>query len=515
VIPGWPAILGLALLALPLVPPLHGADHAASQAAVKPITLRDALQTALLNNRALQIERINPTVARLTLNASSGYYDPIVTGQFRRENVSDSGAFDPANPAVDTGFRSESTIAGLGLTGFLPLGGLYNFSGDYGHSSGSRDFLNFDSYRANASVSLEQPLLKNSWIDSPRLTIRVNKKNLQISEDGVRFVAMDVLNQVQQGYHGLAAAWSAQRVQEDLLDTRTRFLRSVQRQIEVGKLTALDERIAQSQRAKVETELIAASHVVALAENNLKLLLGTSREDWPAQRLTPAEPLLAVGESFDLGTSWNYGRAQRPDLAQLTREVEKANLNVQFRRNQLFPALDVIGAYGRRGADAVQAFPPDRPSASASTAFRQIGRGDSPSDMIGLVFTMPLSRAAERANFRAGKELKKQAELLVRQKEELILREISDAIYSAQFGLERVASARRFREYATAALEAEEAKLAGGTSTLIFVLQFQADLAAARSAEIQAKLDYQNAVSQLHFAEGSILERNKMEIEFR
>jgi outer membrane protein TolC len=482
---------------------------------LRQLSLRDAIQTALEHNRTLQIERVNPEVARLTLKASTGYCDPLLTSQVRRENVADSGAFDPANPAVDTGFESESTVAGVGLNGYLPFGGLYNIGGNYGHSTGSRNFLNFDSYRAGASIYLQQPILRNSWIDQPRLTIRVNKRNLQISEEGVRFVAMNIINLTQQGYYDLAAAWDHLRSRQDLIATRERFLRTIQRQVEVGMLTMQEEKVALSQRATALTDLISASNAVALAGNNLKTLMGNTGATWDEQFLQPSERLIVIRETFDLNASWQHGIAQRPDLAQLIKEMEKAHLHVKFQRNQLFPALDVIGSYGRRGSTAVQAFPPDHPSASSSEVFSQIGRGDAPSDMIGLVLTVPLMRTTDRANFRAGKELKKQAELLVKQKEELILREISDSIHTARFGLDRVEAARRAVEAAEAALTTEESKLAGGKSSIIFVLQFQSDLAAARAAEIQARLEYNKAVSQLHYAEGAILERHKIELEFR
>jgi outer membrane protein TolC len=479
------------------------------------IRLRAAIESALRHNRTLQIERGNPEIARLSLSMSYGHYDPSLTSQVRRENVSDSGAFDPANPAVDTGFDSESTVTGIGLGGFLPLGGLYNLGGTYGHSTGSRNFLNFDSYRVNASIFLQQPLLKNSWIDLPRLTIRVNKRNLEISEEGVRFVAMDVINQVQQSYFDLAAAWDTLRARQDLLETREKLLRGIQHQVEVGMLTPQEEKVAHAQRATALTDLILTSNAVALAGNNLKTLMGNSGPTWDEQLLRPLDPLVAVSEPFDLNTSWQQAIARRPDLVQLMKEVEKASLNLKFRRNQLFPAVDLIGSYGRRGANAVQAFPPDKPVASAGEAFGQIGSGDAPSDMIGVMLTVPLMRTSDRAQYRIGKELKKQAELLVKQKEELILREISDAIHTARFGLDRVRAARRAVEFAEAALAAEEQKLTGGRSSIIFVLQFQTDLVVARAAEIQARADYNKAVSQLHFAEGRLLERSKVELEFR
>jgi outer membrane protein TolC len=488
------------------------------QDAVPPgpgLRLRDALQTALLHNRNLQIERINPEVARMTLRGSWGWYDPLFTTQVRRENVTDSGAFDPTNPGVETGFSSESDLANMGLFGYLPSGLTYNLAGSYGQSSGERNFLNFDSYRVSAGIYLQQPLLRNMWIDLPRLSIRVNKRNLTITEQGVRFVAMDVMNSVQQGYYDLLFAWESLRVQQELLTARKQLLRNTQRLIEVGTLTVLEERVAASQVARVETDLISASNTVALAGNNLKTLMGIAGSDWTQDLIVPADRLIVTANAFNLNDSWERGLNQRPDLIQLVVSLEKAELNLKFYRNQLFPGLDLIGSYGRRGATSVQAFPPDKPRASASEALDQFKDGVAPSDMIGVLFTLPLTRTLERANYRSGKYQKRQAELLVDQKKELVLREISDAMHAARFSLDRFQSARHAVEFSESALKAEEEKLAGGKSSLNFVLLFQADFASAKTAEIQARQVYNKAISALHFAEGTILERNNIQFEFQ
>jgi outer membrane protein TolC len=479
------------------------------------LRLRDAMQTALLHNRNLQIERIIAEVARMTLSGSYGWYDPLFTGQVRRENVADSGAFDPANPGIDTDFDAQNDIANVGLFGYLPSGLTYNLTGTYGQSSGERNFLNFDSYRVSAGIYLQQPLLRNMWIDLPRLIIRVNKRNLTITEQGVRFVAMDVMNSVQQGYYDLIFAWENLRVQQELLAARKQLLHNTQRLIEVGTLTVLEERVAAAQVARVETDLISASNIVALAGNSLKTLMGVGGSEWNQDLIVPADRLIVTANALDLTGSWERGLSQRPDLIQLVKSLEKAELNLKFYRNQLFPSLDIIGAYGRRGATSVQAFPPDKPRASASEALDQFKDGAAPSDMIGLLFTLPLTRTLERANYKSGKYQKKQAELLVDQKKELILREISDAMHAARFSLDRFQSARQAVEFSEAALKAEEQKLAGGTSSLNFVLLFQADFASAKTAEIQARQIYNKAISALHFAEGTILDRNNIQFEFQ
>ena len=88
----------------------------------KLVTLEECIQTALLQNRDLQIERLNPEIARATLSGSYGYYDPLLAMDARTENASDSGGFDPADFSRDAIYDAESEVAKAGLTGFLPTG---------------------------------------------------------------------------------------------------------------------------------------------------------------------------------------------------------------------------------------------------------------------------------------------------------------------------------------------------------------------------------------------------------
>jgi outer membrane protein TolC len=71
------------------------------------------------------------------------------------------------------------------------------------------------------------------------------------------------------------------------------------------------------------------------------------------------------------------------------------------------------------------------------------------------------------------------------------------------------------REYAEAALQAEQKKLESGKSTSFQVLQLQKDLTDARGAEIRALADYNNALAQLSLAEGTTLLRHKIDVEVR
>ena len=481
---------------------------------VAALSLKEVTKRALINNRQLQIEQINPEIARFTLSASRGIYDPIFQSLAQSESTSDTGGFDPANFSNDAIFDAESEVISSGFTGYLPSGLTYTLGGNYAHSQGTRNFLNFDSYKVGASITVQQPLLKNFWIDQPRWTIQVNKRNLKISELGVRFVAMNVINLTQQGYYDLAFAWDNHRIYRDLLETRSEFLKGIRRQIELGMMTVLEEKLAQSQEAMAQTDLVSARNGIGLASNNLRSLIGTAGTNWTQELLAPTDSLLAIPHLIDRQSSWSTGLKQRPDLLQLAINLENAELTVRYRKNQLFPMLNVIGSYGLKGSDAIQAFPPDKPIADFSSAWSEIESRSAPNAAVGVLFSIPLTRTAERANYKMSRELRKQAELLLRQKEEMVLREISDAADLAQFSFERFEASRNAARFATNALEAEEQKLRGGTGSIFMVLQAQTDLARARITEVSAKRDFNKALAQLYFTEGTLLERYGAEIKF-
>ncbi len=121
----------------------------------------------------------------------------------------------------------------------------------------------------------------------------------------------------------------------------------------------------------------------------------------------------------------------------------------------------------------------------------------------------------ERSQYRSSQDLRAQTELRLRQHEENLRREIADACAIARAAWSRINLTREARQRSGEVLAAEERKLAGGKSTVYFVLQFQSDLAQARTAESRARADHLQALVRLHFADGTLLERvgGRLEIE--
>ncbi len=184
--------------------------------------------------------------------------------------------------------------------------------------------------------------------------------------------------------------------------------------------------------------------------------------------------------------------------------LEKQAYTVRFARNQLFSQLDVIGSVGY-GAS----------SSSLNGYLGQLRARDNPFYSIGGQMTIPLENTGARNSLRAAKATREQIELQLKQVQQNVLITIENDIATANTRFQQVDATREARIYAEAALSAEQKKLESGKSTSFVVLQLTKDLTAARSAEISALANYNDALAQLSLDEGSTLERRRITLEMK
>src|SRR5205823_4285581 len=117
------------------------------------------------------------------------------------------------------------------------------------------------------SFTIDQPILRNFWIDSPRATILINKKNLQISEWQLRNQLITTIAAVEAAYYDLIFLRENVKVQRTALDLANQLLRENKKRVEVGALAPLDEKQAESQVAASLAALIEAEQNYAIQQN--------------------------------------------------------------------------------------------------------------------------------------------------------------------------------------------------------------------------------------------------------
>ena len=487
--------------ALALVVSAAPTAEAQSSAPFRELTLEDCIRMALARNFDVQIQRFNPQISRFNLEASRGGYDPnwtfSGTERFSKSDVQVDPEFNVVIGGAETTTESgQSTVSGI-----IPTGLNYSLCSSANRRSGNR-FLG-SQYDTTLGVQLTQPLLKNLWIDAPRLAIRTGRLDLKISKHRLKDTIIRAVTQVENAYYDLIFAVRNVEVQRKSLALAEQLLEDNRKRVKVGSMAPLEEKQAESQVAARRADLISAIQTLATQQNTLKNLLTDDYIAWSDIEIKPLETLVAVEAPFDKQASWRRGIAARPDLLILKEQLERENINVRYRHNQLFPALDLTASYNQIGLDT-------NPGDTLGEALS----GNNPNYSIGARVTIPLGNRAARNRYQASKIAKMQAILRVKQTEQTVLVEIDNAIRNAESTYRRVEATRDAREYAEAALAAEQKKLANGASTSFVVLQMQRDVTTARSSEIRAMADYNKALAGVASSEASTLERKNIELDF-
>jgi len=211
-----------------------------------------------------------------------------------------------------------------------------------------------------------------------------------------------------------------------------------------------------------------------------------------------------VPENPDLQECWRVGLEKRPDLLQAKATVEKQHITIKYNYNQLFPEVDITGSYGRNATDL-----------TLGQNLTTIRQGNFPYFSYGLSLSFPLGNSSARYNYRSAKASLEQLLLQLKKVEATVVLAIDNDVKTVRADLLKIDSTRQARQYAEDALQAEQTKLEHGKSTSFVVLQLQNNLTAARSAEIRALADYNIALEQLAFDDGTTLERNRIELQIR
>jgi len=459
-------------------------------AATRAMSLADCIQEAVTHNFDVQVQRYNPQISLYELYADYGGYDPTfnISGQHDYNNQGPDGTY----PAItkDNSFKSD-------IGGALPWGMTYDLSGN-----AKKQYYPTNDSSGTIQAQVTQPLLKNFWIDSTRLTIRVAKNRLKYSEQGLREQIITSVTAVENAYYELIYALDNVTVQQEALDLAQTQLDQDKQRVQIGTLAPLSVQSDEAQVASSRASLIAAQSTLETDQDTLKNLLTDNYGQWHDTDIQPMATLTAPMQSFDLQDSWNKGMTERPDLLQARLNVEEQGIQLKFDRNQIFPELDLVGTLGYNGEG--QQF---------GDTFSQFNETDRPFYSYGMQLSIPLGNIKARNSLKSDKATLQQLVLTLKQFEQNIMVDIDTAVKQAQSDYQSVDATRQARIYAEAALDAEQKTYAVGKATTFEVLQYQSALTTARGAEIRALANYEESLAALAAQEGSTLERNGIDID--
>ena len=481
---------------------------------VKPVSLDDCLQQAVEKNLSLRISRYDPQFAAIDLHSAYGGYDPnfsATAGQrFTTFPPPASTSLSNFTPQAGENWRDGYT---MGLNGLTPIGLQYGLTGDLSRNNNKR--FGFDqngnlfstedsSYSSSPALTLRQPVLKNFWIDGTRLNIALAKESQKQSLESVRIQLLALSQAVAVTYYGLISAKDSIRVQESALALAERSLAENKKRVEVGAMAPLEEKQAEAQVAARKADLILARQSFDRSANALKRLISDDFGGLDGVAYEPTAVLSAQPEVFSKQDSWHKALSMRPTLLQRKSDLEKHNITLRYAKNQVYPELDLTGSFGLAANQR-----------AVGVTLGDLSDRRNPNFSFGIEFSMPLSRRVAKDRLRTERLNVETSLLSYKDLEQSIMREVDDYILTARSSFERLEATKSAQSFAEAALDAEQKKLENGKSTSFQVLSLQRDLVQAQRDNISALTDYNIALINLAWAEGSLLERLKINITIR
>jgi outer membrane protein TolC len=454
-----------------------------------------------------------------------------------------SGSLVPSlDPVFSAGvFRNHATVPQVnsyqsGISALVSDTSSWNFTWQKGFLSGgalSAGFANshqsvnsprYDLTPFNGTsfgISFTQPLLRGfgTTLNSRFMRIAVNsgRQSDLVFQQQVISTAAAVIRL----YWDLAALNGDAEARRQALQRAEKLLSDSQEQVEVGTRASIETVRAGAEVARSRRDLIAAESLIRQQETLLKDYLSRKTIGDPqlaGLRIITTDPLRVDRNERipDLQALAESALKTRPDIAQARIQIESTGLALTGSKEALRPSLDLIlsarnnGLAGNINSLTLPGAAPHNPDpilvGGYGTALSQLFRRNFPDYGIGVQLIIPLrNRAAEADQARDNLALRQQ-ELRLMQLQKQVHVEIQNALIALEQARATVASAEQERQFQERAFAAEEEKLAVGASTTYLVIQYQRDLAQARSAEIAAQAGYVKARAALDRASGALLD---------
>jgi HAE1 family hydrophobic/amphiphilic exporter-1 len=495
------------------------------------ITLPEAIERVLRNDRDLAISRIELEEAGYNVTAARGAYDPVVgLKAYRTRQLSPVASIlggSETGKLTQTELNATPQIGGLSPW----LGGSYSLAFANSRQRTDSLFNTFNpQYPTAVSLNLTQPLWRGLRFDENRYRLQVARKNRQIGVQQLRRQTIQIVTQAVEAYWELNYAWHSLDVQTEAVRLAERQYASNRRQAEQGILAPVDVVAAQTQVATFQQLVFAAQQALTQAENNLKSLMLPDRDDllWNCALIPVTEVRTDVTPPA-LADAVKQALESRPELAETALSVEVNQLDSRLSRELVRPRVDAFANLTAAGLSG-QAVPSStNPLASFfppgtvltptlliggySTSLSNLAAGNFPSVQVGLQVSLPLrNRTAEAqvaisaAEGRRVRALQDQVGMAV----EADVRNALQALQSARSRLDAAALARRSAEEQYAS---EQRQFQAGTSTVFLVLQRQTDFISARAREVRARADLGEAIAGLDRATAGTLEAHNIKLQ--
>ena len=450
------------------------------------LSVEEAVSLALVNNIQLSNSRIRRSVDRFALKIAEREFHPYaVTQAFSERDAFDR---DQELTGIDSSIRLR-----------VQTGGEIALGSRVTRSQGSAQTPN--SHAGSVDLTFKQPLLRGAGLSIGRSSLQTARIYEEISVLAFKSALMNLITDVIRTYRSHIRARRQSEIAMRSLERSEDLLEVNQLLVETGRMAEQDVVQAEADLALRQLNLVASEGT--LDSTRLALIdvldLATDTEFGELSTLDPSQ----IGESNpELDAALVIALNNRPDFLSSELSVQEAMIRSKVAQNNRLWDLSLTLGWTFSGKEDDLSLVVDNLS--------QTG------ERVSLDLAIPIGPAAsgtaelEYRRAKASLQIAKNSLADLRQQ---IAIDVKNSLRNTEIASQRLELATRALVLADQKAKIEREKLSLGVTTNFQLVAFENDLVIAETGELNAIVDFLNAISDLDEALGTTLERWNVDIE--
>jgi outer membrane protein TolC len=493
------------------MPKVDAPKAPASKVDASHLTLQDAIETSLKNNLQVQISAETRETVRAGVLINAGVFDwQLNSGLTLQHSKStyDGKSFDIYGDPLVGGTTSEYKSWTVGLAKPTEWGGTlqlnynptYTYYVDKSVNGGITPPVK-DPYMGSFTASFTQSLLRNFGRDATAANLIVARYGSKAADYNFQLAIINQVASTESAY------WAVVFAKLDLDNKRVALALSQQQlkedktRVQVGTLAPLGLLQDEASVAQAEQDIIASEANLANAKDALIRTIYPI-PDRPDSLDTADLPNVKPME-MDEGAAEKLALADRVELKSADLDLLSKRALETAANNRTLPQLDLNVAYNGTTTNY----------ASFGPTNSDLAQGKNPGYTVGLQFSLPLLNQTARGNQALARANRRSSELSRHDLELGIILQVRTAYRNLDSLAKGVVAAEKTRVFREQNLDAEKKKLENGMSTSFLVLTALNDLNTSKGNELQARINYANAVTAFDQALGRLLQARHLEVK--
>lgn len=480
------------------------------------LTLREAVVVGLENNPGIEVSRLEPLRAAEQTMIENSIFDPTLSLEFDKNLDIDPRGSRGGQAFSTTLLRTRDREYNLSLKKLLRTGTQLEIS-----FLNKRSVTSFPTqvlkpeYRPHLGFTLSQPLLRDFGLGLTTIFVRIADNREQVSLFDYQARLSQLIQRITEAYWAVVFARENLRVQHKGVELADALLKAAEAKVRAGVLAPVAVFEAEAEKARREVLVIEAENNLAIARSNLRLTLDLNPTGtFLPRKIEPADSPSVFRFEIDAVSSRETALTRRPEVLAADLGVQNQALQLRYAENQLLPRLDLKAGAGLTGlAGELKPGQSNPFPGNYGTAIDRLGSGNFYNYSFGVVLQFPLGNGQARSNFAKSRIELDQAKARLRDLISQVTLEVEKASADVEANFKRIQSTRRSRQLAEENLRGQEKRYDVGLVTQKDVIDFQSRFLEAQGSELRALTDYNNSISRLRVAEGSLLDYYNVRVE--